>query len=126
MDAPIRVLVADDDPLARMLMVGRLGSEPGLEVVAEADDGAAVVARAAAARPDVVLLDFAMPDLDQHRVIGALSGAADGPAVILLTQFESDAVVDAALRAGARAQLVKTARQDELVRLIATVAAERR
>ena len=124
-DRPVRVLVADDDPLARMLMVGRLSGEPGIEVAGEADDGGAVLRQTDATRPDVVLLDLALPDLDQTRVIGELGGRPEGPAVIVLTQFEDDATVDAALRAGARAQLVKTARQPELVELIRTLAAER-
>ena len=121
----VRLLVADDDPLARMLMVGRLAAEPGLEVAGEADDGGVVIRQVEALRPDVVLLDLALPDLDQNRVLAVLRERADPPAVIVLTQFEDDATVDAALRAGARAQLVKSARQDELVALIRTVAAER-
>ena len=88
---PIRVLLADDEPLVRSGLRAILESEPDMTVVGEADDGAAVIAQARRTRPDIVLMDVRMPRVDgiaATRQLGQFEGG--GPAVIVVTTFEND------------------------------------
>lgn len=117
----IRVLIADDHAAIRAGLSMILGGAPDIEVVAEADDGAAAVRKAAALRPDVVLMDVRMPGTDgltaTRQVIEA--GTAQ---VIVLTTFDMDEYVYGAIRAGAAGFLLKSvdaARLIESVRLVA-------
>ncbi len=119
------MVVADDDPLVRMLLTGML-SDPGVELVGESDDGAGVLETVARLRPDVVLLDPAMPDLDGLSVIRALRSATNPPAVVVLTSFETEEQVAAARRAGAQAEVMKSARQPDLLAVIDSAAAGRK
>jgi DNA-binding NarL/FixJ family response regulator len=119
---PIRVLLADDEPLVRSGLRAILESEPDLTVVGEADDGAAVVAEARRTHPDIVLMDVRMPRVDgitATRQLGRFDGG--GPAVIVVTTFENDDYVYDALRAGARGFLLKRATADDFVNAIRTV-----
>jgi DNA-binding NarL/FixJ family response regulator len=119
---PIRVLIADDEPLVRSGLRAILEAEPDLAVVGEADDGAAVVAQARRARPDIVLMDVRMPRVDgiaATRLLGQLD--AGGPAVIVVTTFENDDYVYDALQAGARGFLLKRSTADDFVNAIRTV-----
>jgi DNA-binding NarL/FixJ family response regulator len=122
MNAPIRVLVVDDDPLVRAGLAMIIATSPDLTVVAEAADGTEVVAAVEAHRPDVVLMDIRMPTLDGLAATELLRARPDPPEVIVLTTFHADAYVLRALRAGASGFLLKDTRPTELLRAIARVA----
>jgi DNA-binding NarL/FixJ family response regulator len=100
-----------------------VGSQPGLEVVGEAGDGAAGVALAAELRPDVILMDVRMPGVDGITATARLTAGAEPPRVLVLTTFHQDAYVFQALRAGASGFLLKDSEPAELVAAIRTVAA---
>jgi len=118
----IRVLVADDHAAIRAGLTMILDGAPDIEVVAEASDGAAAVRKAAALRPDVVLMDVRMPGTDglaaTRQVIEA--GSAQ---VIVLTTFDMDEYVYGAMRAGAAGFLLKSVDAPRLVESIRLVAA---
>ncbi|NJP99758.1 response regulator transcription factor [Streptomyces zingiberis] len=121
----IRVLLADDQALLRSAFRVLIDSDPGLEVVGEASDGAEAVRLARERRADVVLMDIRMPGTDglaATRLIGADPDLA-GVRVLVLTTFEADEYVVAALRAGASGFLGKGAEPVELLTAIRTVAA---
>jgi DNA-binding NarL/FixJ family response regulator len=122
----IRVLVADDQALVRTGLRMLLVVQPDLEVVGEAADGAEAVARVGELRPDVVLMDVRMPGLDGVAATRRLAEAGlvgrDAAAVLVLTTFGLDDVVQDALRAGASGFLLKDAEPDELVRAVRNVA----
>lgn len=126
MSEPIRVVVADDHPIVRAGIVGLLESEPGIEVIGEAVDGAEAVALAAELRPDLVLMDLRMPVLDgaaaTERILAA-GGAAGGTRVLVLTTYETDDHILAAIEAGASGYLLKAAPQEEILAGIRSVAA---
>jgi DNA-binding NarL/FixJ family response regulator len=119
---PIRVVVVDDEPLVRSGLTAILGSEPDVEVVGEAGDGAQALSVVRRVRPDVVLMDVRMPDVDgieATRLLSRLDGG--GPAVVVVTTFENDDYVYDALRAGARGFLLKRSRSEDFVSAIRTV-----
>jgi DNA-binding NarL/FixJ family response regulator len=123
MSATLRVLIADDQRLVRTGFTMILGTEPDIEVVGEADDGAAAVRLARTTRPDVVLMDIRMPGTDGITATRELTAAADPVRVLILTTFEADELVHAALRAGASGFLLKDAPATELVNAVRVVAA---
>jgi len=121
----IRLLLADDQILVRTGLRVILETEPDLEVVGEAGDGAEAVRLARALAPDVVLMDIRMPVLDG---IQATAQLLDGPdptptSVLVLTTFDADEYVFAALCAGASGFLLKHASPEDLVAAVRTVAA---
>jgi DNA-binding NarL/FixJ family response regulator len=119
----IRVVVADDQPLLRTGFKALIASAPDLEVVGEAGDGREAVRLARAAQADVVLMDIRMPVLDGIAATRLITGDEDlaGVRVLILTTFEIDEYVFAALRAGASGFLGKSAEADELLAAIRTV-----
>lgn len=119
----IRVLVADDHPVVRAGIVGLLASDPELDVVGEAGDGAAAVALAAEVAPDVVLMDLRMPVLDGVAATRALLASANPPRVLVLTTYESDEQIIAAIEAGASGYLLKAAPPEEILAGVRAVAA---
>ncbi len=119
----IRVLVADDHPVMRQGLAALLGSLEGIEVVAQAADGRQVVKEAVLTRPDVVLLDLQMPGSDGFQALRELSRALPTTAVCVLTMFDDDDSLFAAMRAGAKGYLLKGAEQEEIERAIRGVAA---
>ena len=123
MTAVIRIVVADDHPIVRAGIVGLLEAEPGLEVVGVAADGAEAVAVAASERPDLVLMDLRMPHLDGAAATARIVAEVPGTRVLVLTTYETDDHILAAIEAGASGYLLKAAPQAEIVAGIRAVAA---
>lgn len=122
-----RVLIADDDHLMRAGLVELLAYDPGIEIVGQASTGREAVALARRLAPDVVLMDVRMPHVDGIVATGQLVGpAAERPLdvrVLMLTTFDMDDYVYAALRNGASGFLLKDTPPEDLVRAIRVVAA---
>ncbi len=118
----IRVLLADDQALVRAGFRMILHAEPGIDVVGEAADGAEAVALAGELRPDVVLMDVRMPDVDGIEATRRIVVDETSPRVLVLTTFDLDEIVYEALRAGASGFLLKDAPEERLVAAIAVVA----
>jgi DNA-binding NarL/FixJ family response regulator len=121
----IRVLLADDQALLRATFRLLLDSTPDIEVVAEASTGAEAVARARSSRADLVLMDIRMPDVDGIEATRQITAddALAGVKILVLTTFETDELVVAALRAGASGFLGKGVAPGALLDAIRTVAA---
>jgi len=119
----IRVLVADDHPAFRRGLELMLVECDDLDVVGMVESGARAVELAGSLTPDVVLMDLRMPDLDGIEATRRITTRAPAPAVVVLTMFEDDDSVFAAMRAGARGYLLKGADQEEIVRAIRAAAA---
>jgi DNA-binding NarL/FixJ family response regulator len=118
----IRIVVVDDDDLVRSGLAAILDLEPDIEVVGQGADGIDVPALVARNRPDVVLMDVRMPRVDGIAATARLTERPDGPAVVVITTFESDDAVHDALLAGARGFVLKRARPEELLAAVRTVA----
>ena len=123
MTAKVRVLVADDHPAFRAGLQLMLADAPDLEVVGLAENGDQAVELAEPLRPDVVVMDLRMPGLDGIGATRRLLELDPAVGVVVLTMFEDDDSVFAAMRAGARGYLLKGAEQDEILRAIRAVAA---
>jgi DNA-binding NarL/FixJ family response regulator len=119
----IRVLIADDHPLVRQGLQAALAPMPDVEVVAEAATGQAAIREAVLHRPDVVVMDLQMPELNGIEATRELARSVPSAAVLVLTMFDDDDSVFAAMRAGARGYVLKGAEQQEIARAIAAVAA---
>jgi DNA-binding NarL/FixJ family response regulator len=117
----IRVLLVDDDALVRSGLRMMLAGAADLEVVAEAADGREVLREVDLHRPDVVLMDIRMPQLDGIAATRLLAAQPDPPAVIVLTTFDADELVLRALQAGAAGFLLKDTPPAEIVRAIELV-----
>ncbi|MDX6523616.1 MAG: hypothetical protein QOI17_1129 [Gaiellales bacterium] len=118
----VRVLLADDERLVRAGFRMILNAEPDIQVVGEAADGHEAVAAARSLRPDVVLMDIRMPGLNGIDATAQLLEDDGAPRVVVVTTFDSDEYVFAALRAGASGFLLKDAPEDQLIAAIHTVA----
>ncbi|WP_255949573.1 response regulator [Streptomyces odontomachi] len=125
MTDPIRVLVADDQPLLRRSFRLLVDTAPGLTAVGEAGTGAEAVERVRQLHPEVVLMDIRMPDLDGIEATRRIAGSAEtaGTRILVLTTFDLDEYVYGALRAGAAGFLLKDTSPDALLTGIHTVAA---
>jgi DNA-binding NarL/FixJ family response regulator len=124
-DAPIRVLLVDDEKLVRSGFRLLLDLEDDITVVGEATTGAEAVAQARAARPDVVLMDIRMPTMDGIQATLAITGAKElqGVRILILTTYDTDAYVFEGLQAGASGFLLKDCGPAELLHGIRVVAA---
>jgi DNA-binding NarL/FixJ family response regulator len=118
----IRILIADDQELVRTGFRVVLDAEPDLEVVGEAEDGHAAIEAAQTLRPDVLLMDIRMPNLDGIEATRRIAATDGPPHILILTTFDLDDYVYEALRAGASGFLLKDARADELRHAVRTVA----
>jgi DNA-binding NarL/FixJ family response regulator len=121
----ISVAVADDQALVRVGFCGIIAATPGLTVVGEAANGAEAVAVARSARPDVMLMDVRMPELNGIEATRQITSSAEscGVRVIILTTFDLDDYVFGALRAGASGFLLKDTLPEDLITAIRVVAA---
>jgi DNA-binding NarL/FixJ family response regulator len=117
----IRVLLADDQDLVRAGFAMIIDGRADLEVVGEAGDGVEAVALARSAQPDVILMDVRMPRMDGIEAARQLARAAHPARIIMLTTFDLDEPVFAALRAGASGFLLKDTKPDDLVAAIRVV-----
>src|SRR5215210_4867664 len=120
--SPIRVLIADDHALFRYGIRAMLGSVPGFEVVGEAATGEEAVTLATSLRPDVVLMDIQMPDLNGIEATRHILKDSPGVGIVVVTMFEEDDSVLSAMRAGARGYVLKGADAEEVVKVIRAVA----
>jgi DNA-binding NarL/FixJ family response regulator len=121
--ARVRVLLVDDDDLMRAGLRAVLASDPAIEVVGEAADGRVAADRVRALRPDVVLMDVRMPDLDGISATREVLAASPEVKVVIVTTFEQDDYVFGALAAGASGFLLKRTKPEELIAAIHTIAA---
>ncbi|MFJ2768989.1 response regulator [Streptomyces sp. NPDC087300] len=119
----VRVLLVDDQPLIRTALSMVITDVPDIEVVGEADNGADAVRLTAELRPDVVVMDIRMPGMDGIEATGLITAGAEPTRVIVLTTFDDDEYVYAALRAGASGFLVKDMALDDILAAIRVVAA---
>jgi DNA-binding NarL/FixJ family response regulator len=122
-EATVRVLLVDDDDLMRAGLKAVLSSDPRIEVVGEAANGRAAIDRVRADRPDLVLMDVRMPDLDGIAATREVLAVSSQVKVVILTTFEEDDYIFGALNAGASGFLLKRTRPEELLAAIHTIAA---
>jgi DNA-binding NarL/FixJ family response regulator len=113
--ATLRVLIADDQALVRTGLKVILDSEPGLDLVGEAENGEQAIALVQSARPDVVLMDIQMPRLDGLAAARRILAAEAPPKVIMMTTFGTDENLYAALRAGVSGFVLKTSAPEQLI-----------
>ncbi len=118
---PIRILIAEDQRIVREGLIALLEDEPEVEIVGEAADGAQALALYERLRPDVVLMDLQMPQLDGAEATRRIRGAYPEARILVLTTYATDEFIFTALRAGARGYLLKDASADELLAAIRAV-----
>ena len=121
-DSPIRVLIVDDHPVVRDGLRGIFESTAEFEVAGEAGNGAEAVTRARALKPDVVLMDLRMPDVDGVTAIKRLAELGLDSRVLVLTTYDTDSDVVPAIEAGATGYLLKDAPRTELLRAVRAAA----
>src|SRR5215467_9492529 len=117
----IRLLIADDHPFYRQGVRAMLSGVPELEVVGEAATGEEAVALAAALQPEVILMDLKMPGTNGIEATRRIRSTSPHIQILVITMFEDDDSVFAAMRAGARGYVLKDADQDELVRAVTAI-----
>ena len=120
-EKPIRVLIVDDHPLLREGIAALIAAEPDMQLVAEAATGREALAQFKLKRPDVTLMDLQMPDMGGIEAIIAIRGEFPNARIIVLTTYTGDVQVLRALKAGARAYLLKGRVNTELLEVIRAV-----
>jgi DNA-binding NarL/FixJ family response regulator len=119
----VRVLICDDQPLVRAGVRTLLSTQPDLEIVDDATDGATAIAAVDRLRPDVVLMDIRMPGMDGIAATRRITEGDAAPRVLVLTTYDQDEYVFEALSAGASGFLLKDARPEDLIAGVRAVAA---
>jgi DNA-binding NarL/FixJ family response regulator len=122
MTSTIRVLIVDDHPIVRDGLAAVLDTQPDLEVAGLADNGQQAIHQVAALSPDVVLMDLKMPTMDGASTTATIKKSHPDVRVLVLTTYDTDADITAAVDAGADGYLLKQASRDELCAAIRTVA----
>ena len=120
--SPLRVVIADDHPVFRDGLAHLIGDLDGIDVVAVAANGHEVVELAERVAPDVIIMDLRMPELDGIEATRRITAADPSIGVVVLTMFEEDELLLAAVRAGARGYLLKDADEDEIATVLRGVA----
>src|SRR6266511_4878787 len=118
---PIKVLIADDHVFYREGVRALLSNSPEITVIGEASNGEEVIAKAAELEPAIILMDLKMPGMNGIEATRKIIGTQSNVGVLVITMFDDDDSVFAAMRAGARGYLLKDADKDELVRAIVAV-----
>ena len=118
----VRVLIADDHPVVRSGLRGMLAADPGFEVVGEAADGTEAVALSLRERPDVVLMDLRMPDLDGASATAEIRARHPETQILVLTTYDTDADIVRAIEAGAIGYLLKDVPHEEITRAVRAAA----
>jgi two-component system, NarL family, response regulator LiaR len=121
MDEPIRVFVADDHTIVRKGITALLSAKPEFEVVGEAENGREAVMEVERLRPDVILMDLAMPEMDGVEAIRAIKERQPDARILVLTSFAADDKSFPAIKAGALGYLLKDSGPQELVQAIQQV-----
>ena len=124
--AEVRILVVDDHFIVRMGLVALINTEPNLKVVGEADNGDQAVERFQSLRPDVVLMDLRMPGTSGHEATRHIRRLVTNARVLILSAFDGDGDIHAALDAGAHGYVLKSATGEELIPAIQAVALGKR
>ena len=122
MNPLIRVLIVDDHPVVRDGLKGMLAAQPDFEVVGEVADGLQAVQQAALTRPDVVLMDLRMPNMDGVEATTQIRRGQPTVRVLVLTTYDTDAEILRAIEAGATGYILKDAPREELFRAVRATA----
>ena len=118
----IKILMADDHPMVRAGIRGMLETQDDFEVVAEAENGREAVDQVARLKPDVVLMDLRMPEMEGVEAIGKVKESYPNVHILVLTTYDTDADIVRAVEAGATGYLLKDAPRDELFRAVRATA----
>jgi DNA-binding NarL/FixJ family response regulator len=118
----IKVLVADDHPVVGDGLRALFAEYPTIELIGEAATGREAIKAAVIDKPDVIIMDLAMPDTDGFSATAEISRVAPEVAVLVLTMSDDDMTVTKAMRAGARGYLLKGATKEEILRAVTAVA----
>jgi DNA-binding NarL/FixJ family response regulator len=121
MTEAIRILIADDHPIVRQGLATVLNQEEDLEVVGIAENGLEAVARARELRPDIILMDLQMPEMDGVEAIHQIKEEAPDIGIIILTTYDADDYIFRGIEAGARGYLLKDSPPEEVLKAIRTV-----
>ena len=119
--SPIRILVVDDHPIVRQGVVGLVGGQPDMSIVGQAANGREANQQFRAHRPDIVLMDLQMPEMNGLDALMAIRDEAPEARIVVLTTYTGDAQVLRAIKAGARGYLLKSALHRELLETIRAV-----